>query len=44
MNSTKTNSYAQKMQPKEFDLVILGGGIGGQIHRGSGNRTGPCLS
>jgi pyruvate/2-oxoglutarate dehydrogenase complex dihydrolipoamide dehydrogenase (E3) component len=31
MNSTKTNSYTQKTQPKEFDLVILGGGTGSTI-------------
>jgi pyruvate/2-oxoglutarate dehydrogenase complex dihydrolipoamide dehydrogenase (E3) component len=31
MNSTKTNSHAQKMQPEEFDLVILGGGTGSTI-------------
>src|SRR5438105_1525887 len=31
MNSTKTNSHTQKMQPEEVDLVILGGGTGSTI-------------
>lgn len=31
MNRTKTNSHAQKTQPEEFDLVILGGGTGSTI-------------
>ena len=31
MNSKKTNSYTDKAQPEEFDLVILGGGTGSTI-------------
>ncbi|HEX4748983.1 MAG TPA: FAD-dependent oxidoreductase [Bryobacteraceae bacterium] len=31
MNSPKINSYTQRTQPEEFDLVILGGGTGSTI-------------